>query len=122
MGVGLVPFYEPPSRDDALYNGDGKGLAEEFDRLNEIAAAAALRPLSDFAGQYGEDEEPSELRYHPINEGLVTVEGLIKVIQSSPHIAASLSDCKYTLEELDELARSLRAAAAEGANFCLVFM
>ena len=126
MGVGLVPFYEPQVSQEAQYNGDGKGLVVEFAALNEIAVAADLRPLSDFAANEFEacadDTEPPELTYHPIREGLPVVEGLLRAIRSKASVAEKLTDAEYTLEELEELARSFRAAEAEGVRFCLVFM
>jgi len=126
MVAGLVPFYEPQVSAEARYNGDGKGLAEEFEALNEIAAAAGLRPLRDFAENefeaYVDGEGSPELPYHPICEGLSTVEGLLREIRTRAGSASRLSDPDYTLEELDELARSLRAAEPSGARFCLFFM
>jgi hypothetical protein len=50
------------------------------------------------------------------------VDGLLWEIQSKPDVASRLSDPEYTLEELMELAGSLRAAQASGARFCLLFM
>jgi hypothetical protein len=130
MGVGLVPFYEPEVLEEARYNGDGKRLAMEYTTLNDIAVKAGLRPLSQFAQgefeDYSDDAtEPSktaELIYHPANEGLSVVEGLIREIRSSPTFASRLDDSAFTLEELEELARSLRAAEQSGARFCLYFM
>ena len=126
MGVGLVPFYEPQVSEEALYNGDGKGLAVEFEALNEIAAAAGLRPLRDFAEnaseEYVEGTGSPEVTYHPISEGLATVDGLLLAIRSTHDKASRLSDPEYALEELEELARSLRAAESSGARFCLFYM
>jgi hypothetical protein len=126
MGVGVVPFYEPQVPEEAQYNGDGKGLAEEFEALNEIAAEAGLRPLRDFAEnefeEYVGGKGLPQLTYHPIIDGLATIEGLVRAISLKPDIASKLSDPDYTLEELKELARSLRAAQPSGARFCLFFM
>jgi len=126
MGVGIVPFYEPQVSDDAQFNGDGKGLAKDFDILNEVAIAAGLRPLRDFAEnefeEYADETGSFELTYHPIGKGLATVEGLMKEIRSKPDVATKLSDPDYALEELEELARSLRVAERSGARFCFFFM
>jgi hypothetical protein len=128
MGVGVVPVYEPEVPPEAVYHGDGKGLAEEFETLNTLAAAAGLRSLRDFAeDEFAEFEKLAdaagspELRYHPVGAGLATVDGLIREIRSNPEVASKLSNPDYTLEELEELARSLRAAEASGAQFCLFF-
>jgi len=51
MGFGLVPFYYPQVPDSALYEGDGKGLAQEFGVLEAFAADAGLPPLSQFANE-----------------------------------------------------------------------
>lgn len=129
MGVGLVPFYEPLVPEEATYNGDGKGLADEFETLNGIAARAGLPPLSQFVSGDGDfdefDEEaaePTELTYHPIPDGLRAVEGLLREIGSNPKAASRLSDAACTIEELEELARSLKAANEFDARFCLFFM
>jgi hypothetical protein len=126
MGVGLVPFYEPRVPDAATYNGDGKGLAQEFDVLEQIAADAGLRPLSEFASDAILDaEDPDgqggDLSYHAIQDVMPTVDGLVREIRENPDIASQLSDPAYTLEELGELTRSLRAAAALGARVALTF-
>jgi hypothetical protein len=106
--------------------GTGKAWLHEFETLNEIAAAAELRPLRDFAeNELDMDDDglgSSESTYHPVSEGLPTVEGLVREIQAKPDVASKLSDPDYTLEELEELARSLRAAEARGARFRLFFL
>jgi hypothetical protein len=134
MGVGLIPLYEPQVAKEAQFDGDGKGLADEYATLNKIAVEAGLHPLSRFSsnpdGTY-EDHSSQEagalpataqITYYAIDEGLRTVEGLIQEIRSAPKVATRLSDSAYTLDELEELARSLREAKRGGSRFCLFFM
>jgi hypothetical protein len=134
MGVGLVPLYDPKAPKESQYNGDGKGLADEYATLNKIALEAGLRPLSHFADnpdvrnedytEQGDIDAPrtAQLTYYAIDDALPTVEGLIREIRSRPGVAARLADTKYTLEELEELARSLREAKRGGSRFCFFFV
>ena len=126
MGAGVVPVYETQISDEAQFNGDGKGLAEDFSILNELASAAGLRPLGDFAQnefeEYVDGTSSLDLTYHPISEALATVVGLMEQIRSKPDAASKLSDPEYTFEELEELARSLRDVESSGTRFCLFFM
>ena len=130
MADGLIPVYEPQILEEGRFNGDGKSLAEEYETLNEIAVEAGLQPLSEFAEGDVEDwpddatEPPPrfEPAFHPASEGLSVVEGLLRTIRASPAVASRLADAAYTLEELEELARSLRAAQKSGARFNFAFM
>ena len=128
MGVGLVPFYHPQVPASAMYDGDGKGLAQEFPVLESIATNSGLPPLSKFADEGLLDDEfdaaqgGTDLTYRAIGDVLPTVEGLIREIRAKPQLASQLMNPAYTLEELDELARSLRAAAAASSRVCLVFI
>jgi hypothetical protein len=96
MGVGLVPFYDPQVPTSALYDGDGKGLAEEFPVLESIAADAGLPPLSHFADEGMEDDEfdasqgGTDLTYRAILDVLPIVEGLIREIRTKPQLASQL--------------------------------
>jgi hypothetical protein len=51
MGVGLVPFYDPEVPASVRYDGDGKGLAQEFEVLERIATDTGFLPLSQFVSE-----------------------------------------------------------------------
>ena len=133
MGVGLVPVYDGDVPKQARYMGDGKGLAREYEVLNGISARADLPPLGQFVSgddryyehEFGDDRASwpavPELTYHPSGEGVRAVEGLLREIGSNAESASLLADPAYTVEELEELARSLRAADEAGVRFCLSF-
>jgi hypothetical protein len=72
-------------------------------------------------GDFDNGQGGTELTYHAIGDVSPTVERLMHEIRGNPQLASQLSDPAYTLEELEELARSLRAAAALGARVCLTF-
>ena len=127
MGVGLVPFYDLELPENATYQGDGKGLAEELDVFERIATGSGFTPLSAFTSDAlleAESDEPQTDPNYPhyaIEDVLPTVQALAEEIRGKPHLASALTDAASTLEELDELARSLTVAAAQGARVCLMF-
>ncbi|HEY0007216.1 MAG TPA: hypothetical protein VGB55_00705 [Tepidisphaeraceae bacterium] len=127
MSVGLVPFYDLELPQNATYQGDGKGLAEELDFFDRIAVDSGFTPLSAFTSdalleaESGDPQTDPNYPHYAIEDVLRTVQVLAEAIRGKPHLASALTEARYTLEELDELARSLTVAAAQGARVCLMF-
>lgn len=123
MGIGIYPVFLPDVP-NASFLGDGKLLAAEFQRLDDIARAADVRPFTSFGDNRPVPEDfdgdPDELEdllgewdewFSPA-DGLHTLDALIAALASDP-------DADDLLYEVNELARCLRVAAAAGAQFRL---
>jgi hypothetical protein len=137
MGTGLVPHYDKKVPPKVEYEGDGKGIANEYENFEALATELAITPLSSYIffdptefedienpDEISDEEEEgtkTEIDYFPISEGISTVEALLAAIKSNKDIASRFSEPDYTIEELSELVRSLRAAQALDAKFCLMF-
>src|SRR5687767_8292257 len=137
MGLCMTPVFDPAIR-EAEYDGDGKGLARFAVKLDEIAVANGLTPLTAFLGDLedvpegiddsGEAEEQPHLtemdEWFDTNDGLRTATGLIRAIESDPGIATRMSDGSYTtddiLGELKELERCLGVTASQGVSFRMI--
>lgn len=136
MGLGLMPLFDP-DLPEAAFDGDGKGLARSIEVLDRIADDLGLAPLGAFLGHFEDlpddadepatDEEGSpdfgpEAWYDPA-DGLRSVAGLVRAIESDPGIAAGLERGPFTaadiIGELKELERGLRLAAEHGSRLRL---
>ncbi len=93
MGIGCFPVYDI-DLPEAEYDGDGKGLAAEFENLDAIANQVGVTPLSEYCGGDANgvlefvDEIPEGIEdmiesgsfYEPA-EGLKSVRSLIVAIR-----------------------------------------
>ncbi len=57
--------------------------------------------------------------WFPIEQGLKSIESLIRVIEADPKISTKFESADYVLADLKSLAASLMIADAEGAQFRL---
>lgn len=128
MTVGIIPVFKPG---DAVIPSGPKGvlILRHYEVLDAIADINGLDPLSGF-GDNNRDipadfvGTPDELAarlgpwedWFPIESGLRSVEGLIEFLVIHP---SAVDESRHVLEELRELARRLRAALPEGAQFRL---
>jgi hypothetical protein len=137
MGMELYPAFR--SRvPGAPFAAEGRSLARDLQRLDRLATALGLRPLSAFADnrQPPDDFEPPddfdgdpetyvELACGPWDEwfaaadGLRTAEGLLAAIRADPKRMGSAARAEGAVADLEELARRLRQAAARGVEFRL---
>jgi hypothetical protein len=130
MGVGIYPIFDPSLPGDN-YDTDGKSLARVYERLDRLAVANGLKPLSAFGDNRpvpeGFDGDPDTLaevlgpwdEWFPITEGIQTVEGLIRMLQSDRELARRVRLPEDVLAELEELRRCLRAAESKRTRFRL---
>ncbi len=128
MSLGIYPVFQPDlasTKFDAL----GEVLASNLDALDQIALWAKLSPLTAFADNRpipeNFDGDPDELdevsgewteRFDP-TEGRAAIQALVGYIKASPKSAQRLDGADVVVAELEEMARVLGAAAAQGVRF-----
>jgi hypothetical protein len=136
MGVELRPVFQPVLR-GLVYQAEGKALVDDLEMLEAIAAAHGTTPLSAFMDprQPPDDFEPDEdfdgdpetyvdqacgpwTDWFPAGEGLAAVRSLLAALQDGPTRDA-LSDPETVVNDLEELARCLEAAAGRQVSFRL---
>ena len=79
--------------------------------MDEHAVEAGVPPLSSFG--FRDDRDGQKLTWHPVPDGLRTVEALIAATQNLAE-EAGLHD------DLLRLQRYLKRAEAKGVRFCLI--
>lgn len=136
MGVELHPVFQPPVR-GLIYRAEGKALIDDLDALERLAAARRQTPLSAFMDprEPPEDFEPDEdfdgdpdtfveeacgpwTDWFPASEGLAAVRTLLAAL-ADEEARETLSDPETVLNDLEELARCLEAAANRKSKFRL---
>lgn len=90
----------------------GRRLYLEMGALDRLAGSLGVRTLSTFGFAYDHFEQ--EVRWHPADEGLRTIEALERGLRGAPRTAPGLAD------DLEALAAILRVAAERGVGFSLV--
>jgi hypothetical protein len=130
MSLGIYPIFEPKLKGtefDAL----GEILAANFEALDKIAQSAKLTPFTAFADNRpipedfdGDPDELAEVmgewtEWFDPAEGQAAMRALADHIKASPKAAKRLDEPAEVMEELEEMARVLGAAAAQGIRFRL---
>jgi hypothetical protein len=123
--------FQPPIR-GIVYQAEGKALASRLRSIHSLSKKRGIPPITDFLVNRGVSEEDAESDewkaarrdWHPPADGLQAVRALREAIQSDPQIARRWTkddpDAVETLlDDLDELARCLEAAARKGVQFRL---
>jgi len=129
MAVGIFPIFKP-RRASIRFQTDGKILAAEFERLDDLADQLGVPRFSAFGdnraipeGFDGDPEALDELLgpfddwFSPV-DGLVTVDALLQAFDQ-PETAHRFRQLEDVRLELTEMRRSLEHAAAEGVQFRL---
>jgi len=131
MSLAIYPVFEQPLETDEFDPSLGEALAENIEVLEELADEADLVSLSvladsrevpvDFEGDADElmDMFGPSTEWNDAGEGLIVVQALLSHLRASPEALAQLSGADAVIEELEELARILQAADAEGVRFRL---
>jgi hypothetical protein len=130
MCLGIYPVFEPAIR-DAKFNALGEILVVNLETLDDIAAAARLKPLASF-GDAREipadfDGSPDELddllgpwtEWFDAEDGRAAIQALVDYIKKTRKAAQQLDDPPAVVEELEELVRVLAIAARQGVKFRL---
>jgi len=130
MSLGIYPVFESKltgTKFDAL----GEVLAANFEVLDKIARSAKLTPFTAFADNRpipdGFDGDPDELaevmgewtEWFDSSQGRAAMLALADHIKASPKAAKRLDEAGGVVEELEEMARALEAAATQGVRFRL---
>jgi hypothetical protein len=127
MGIGICPVFNPRVA-STHFTCEGRILLCQFEALDAIAIGVGLPPFSSFGDNRevpeGFEGSPDELNnllgpwneWFSIAEGLKVVNGIIQAatIGSWREI---LDEPERVVEELEELARTLRIAQATGTTF-----
>lgn len=131
MSLAIYPVFEQPLETDEFDPDLGEALAENIEVLEEIADEADLVSLSvladsrevpvDFDGDADElmDMFGPSTEWNDAGEGLIVVHALLNHLKTTPEALAQLSGAEGVIEELEELARILQVADAEGVRFRL---
>lgn len=106
-------------------------LAANFEALDEISRLAKFTPITAFADNHpipdDFDSDPEELAetmgewtdWFDSAEGLMATRALADHIKTNPKAAKQLDDPAAVLAEMNEMARVLASAAAQGVRFRL---
>lgn len=91
---------------------NGKDLAKSVEALDRAAASQGLKPLSEFVsldpdvlGDFDEEEadsdsnEPPSLQNFPAEDGLKTIQALLKSGKWPEGVVIDLQDCERILKE-----------------------
>jgi hypothetical protein len=109
----IVPYFESrigaKGECDAFWH--GAALATAFLELENLAATANVVPLSSFG--FNDDACGEVLNWHHPDEGLKTIESLVKRLDSSGRLVAVRDD-------LMKLQAALQLARDKNVRFCLV--
>jgi hypothetical protein len=130
MSLGIYPVFEPKLTGTA-FDALGEVLASNFEALDKIARSAKLTPFTAFADNRPVpddfDGDPDELaavlgewtEWFDPAEGREAMQALAGHIKTSPKAAKRLGGADEVVAELEEMARVLGVAAAQGARFRL---
>jgi hypothetical protein len=130
MSLGIYPVFEPKLT-GTTFDALGEVLAANYQSLDNIAESARLTLITAFADNRpipdGFDGHPEELaevmgdwdEWFDPAEGRAAMQALADHIKTSPHAAAQLDDPTDVTQELEEMARVLAAASAQGIRFRL---
>lgn len=110
--VTLVPYFESRLGDAATF-GLGADVARNCELLDGLASRAGLAPLSAFG--FNDDLDGEELRWHAAADGLVTVRGLLRLLEDHPGLVPRQDEVRNELLNIQD---ALAKAAAKGVRFC----
>jgi hypothetical protein len=118
--VALLPYFkkggEKIEADTFLH---GKALARYCVPLDTLAQQAGIEPLSAFG--FTDDLAGQKVVWHDAARGLVTVTGLIELLQETPTLLPTTAqEVQNILNDLDRVEDSLRSAVAHQVLFCFV--
>lgn len=126
MGVCLTPHFNK-KLPGAEFDSDGKNFTLFFDLLNDISEEQGLTRFSDFTDdavlEALEESRTYKEPWSSPSEGLRTIRGLIKVLESEPgRVKKPLRRrAKGLVEDLRDLERCLEIAKKKRARFFLMF-
>ncbi len=131
MSVELRPEFNPPVR-GLVFQAEGKALADQLRRIHSFSTKRGLAPITDFLdnrdvnedGVVDEEEHGPRSDWHAPAAGLQAVQALTAAMQADPKASQRWNKedpdgLETLLADLEELARCLEAAAAQGAQFRL---
>lgn len=109
----IVPYFpEKPEGPDTFFS--GWAIARNCLRLDRLAEAEGVRPLSSFGFEDAFYDQSQE--WHPSAEGLATCEVLLAAVRSHPETMAAPEGL---VDELEKLCERFREAERAAIPFCL---
>ena len=130
MSLCIYPVFERKLK-GTKFDTLGEVLAANFETLDNIAQSVSLTLFTAFADKRSIPEDfegdPDDLaeamgdwtEWFDPAEGQQTMQALANYIKANPKVAKQLDDSAGVLDELEEMARVLGAAAAQGIRFRL---
>jgi hypothetical protein len=130
MSLGIYPVFQPKLK-GTKFDAFGEVLAANFEALDKIARSAKLTPFTAFADNRpipeDFDGDPDELavvmgewtQWFDAAEGQAAMQALADHVKASPRAAKRLDEPTGVVAELEEMARVLGVAVAQGVQFRL---
>jgi hypothetical protein len=131
MSVEIRPEFEPPGR-GPVYQAEGKALADRIRAIHTFCKKRGIRPITDFLDNRDMPEDDldedawkaARRDWYPAAVGLDAVRALMTANRSDAKVMERWNrddpDAVETLlDDLEQLARCLEAAAAGGVRFRL---
>jgi len=130
MSLGIYPVFEAELK-GTKFHALGEVLAANFEALDKIARSARLTPFTAFADNRpipddfdGDPDELAEVmgewtEWFDPAEGRSAMLALADHIKTNPKASRRLDEPDRVLTELEEMARVLGVAAAQGVRFRL---
>jgi hypothetical protein len=112
--VRLVLLFDRRLGLKSLFTG-GPFIAKNFRRLDEVALAGKMIPLSQFTFEDYEAWQKREYRWNSPEDGLATIDYLLKELPK----ATNILEKEKTAAELSELKSALHTAKTQNAKFIL---
>jgi hypothetical protein len=130
MSLGIYPEFQSELT-GAKFEALGETLASNFEKLDKIAHAAKLTPLTAFADNRpipddfeGDPDDLADVmgvwtEWFDPAEGHAAIQALAEYVKGNAKVAKRLDDVGGVVEELQELARVIKAAAVQNIRFRL---
>ncbi len=130
MSLGIYPVFQPKLK-STKFDAHGEVLAANFEVLDKIARSAKLTVFTAFADNRpipedfdGDPDELAEVmgewtEWFDAAKGQAAMQTLADHIKKSPKAAKRLDQPARVVSELEEMARVLGTAAAQGVQFRL---
>ncbi len=112
--TGIVPYFQERLGDIHTF-ARGQAIAKTCQALDELAVKLRLAPLSALG--FNDDFAGEELTWHPPEQGLATVGGLLRALRANRH---ALLDQARVVEELESIEQALRKACDRNVPFCFL--
>lgn len=112
----VIPYFERRVGNTRTFL-RGRALARRWGRLEALARAEGVAPLSTFG--FADDLRGGPVDWRPAAEGARTIRGLLRGLESNP-IGSTPEELAELREDLEAIAEALDRAAASGVGFAFL--